>query len=208
MSHPPLQLVRNFTTWFCLLFILTYNIGCQNEKPLESTSHTQEKTTTNNIPSKRSELKVASWDDVQKRVKAHQGKVVVINFWLTTCGTCLEEFPHFLELQKRYGSENLVCISINGDYDGIKGKPPEYFRKQTEEFLAKQLPLGEHYLLNISCLDFMDLVDVGSTPALFIYSQDGKLAKRFDNDHAENENEEFTQEDVTKLIESLLKSEG
>ena len=34
-----------------------------------------------------------------------EGKVVVLNFWGTTCNPCIKELPHFNELKKKYGDE-------------------------------------------------------------------------------------------------------
>ncbi len=213
MSHVTQKFAERYFLLGGLLFLLVWSVGCQNESPTETNAHQQEQqqnapdNKTNTIE-KTSGLKVASWKEVQQQVAKHRGKVVVLNIWLTTCGICLEEFPQFLKLQQRYGKENLVCLSLNGDYDGIKGKPPELYRKDIEKFLAKQTLPGEHYLLSLPFIDFMELVDLGSTPALFVYSQEGKLVKEFDNDDVKTEKEEFTYDDVTQLIDSLLKNKG
>lgn len=36
------------------------------------------------------------------------GKVVVINFWYTTCGPCITELPHFNTLQENYADDVIV----------------------------------------------------------------------------------------------------
>lgn len=213
MSHVTHKLAESFLLFGGLLFLLAWSVGCRNEPPGKKNAHQQEQQkiapdNKMNAVEKTSELKVASWKEVQQQVAKHRGKVVVLNIWLTTCGICLEEFPQFLKLQQRYGKENLVCLSLNGDYDGIKGKPPEQYREDIEKFLAKQTSPGEHYLLSLPFIDFMELVDLGSTPALFVYSQEGKLVKEFDNDDVKTEEEEFTYDDVIQLIDSLLKNKG
>ena len=159
---------KTFIICLIMVFVLSGNIGCQKELPTKQDVQPSETVTItkNDMTDKTSVLKVASWDDIQQRVAQHRGKIVVVNIWLMTCESCLEEFPHFLELQKRYGKKNLVCLTLNGDYDGVKEKPPEYYKANIEKFLAQQTLPAEHYLLNLPFLNFMELVDLESTPAI------------------------------------------
>jgi thiol-disulfide isomerase/thioredoxin len=52
------------------------------------------------------------------------GKVVVLNFWATTCGGCITEMPDLIHLQDRYAADGLAVIGISLDEspDGIN--PP------------------------------------------------------------------------------------
>lgn len=43
-----------------------------------------------------------------------QGKIVIINFWATWCGPCVNELPHFEELSQAY-PEQLTVIAIAED---------------------------------------------------------------------------------------------
>jgi hypothetical protein len=49
-------------------------------------------------------------------------------------------------------------------------------------------------------------MELASIPAVFVYGRDGKLVKRFDNEQAKSEDENFTYADVNKLVEELLKA--
>ena len=41
------------------------------------------------------------------------GKVVVLKFWATWCGPCLEEFPHFVQLLEKYeGDDEVVFLTV------------------------------------------------------------------------------------------------
>lgn len=46
---------------------------------------------------------------------SYRGKVVLLNFWATWCGSCLTEMPTFIEWQKQYGSEKFQVIGISMD---------------------------------------------------------------------------------------------
>jgi len=47
-----------------------------------------------------------------RNVTEWQGKVLVINFWATWCPPCLEEIPHFIDLQDKYGDQGLQFLGI------------------------------------------------------------------------------------------------
>ncbi len=68
----------------------------------------------------------ATWKQVEAKVAAHKGKVVVLDAWATSCPACVEEFPGLVALHKKHG-DKVVCMSISCDYLGIKTKPPKFY---------------------------------------------------------------------------------
>ena len=65
----------------------------------------------------------------------NKGKIVIINFWYTSCTPCVQELPHFDEMQKKY-SDDVVVIAIheasiyNSNPDAVK----EFIETQFEGF--------------------------------------------------------------------------
>ena len=57
-------------------------------------------------------LVVASWDEVQQMVAAHEGKVVVLDLWSTWCIPCKKEFPHLVEIHEGFPAD-VACISVS-----------------------------------------------------------------------------------------------
>jgi thiol-disulfide isomerase/thioredoxin len=44
-----------------------------------------------------------------------KGRLVLLNFWLTTCQPCLEELPSLLELSNRYANKGMVLVMVSTD---------------------------------------------------------------------------------------------
>src|SRR5262245_46171025 len=70
------------------------------------------------------ELQTRDFEGLMALIKKHQGKVVVMDAWSTSCPPCLKEFPNLVEIHKKHGPEKVACISLNLDFIGI-GKPEE-----------------------------------------------------------------------------------
>ena len=64
--------------------------------------------------------------DVQAELA--QGKVVVLNFWYTTCGPCLEELPYFYEAAKEYGDAvSIIAIHVEQPWvNDVRGFIEDY----------------------------------------------------------------------------------
>jgi thiol-disulfide isomerase/thioredoxin len=194
----PIHVVRSATWLAVLLAAISPNphVAADDEAASRSAAN-------NDVPA----VRILSWAQTEEFIrKEHSRKVVLVNVWTRTCPACVEGFPDFARLQERFGRNWFACVSVNCDYDGIEGKPPEFYRDWVEKFLREQDARFDHVLLNLPLLDFLDEVRLNSTPALFVYDQSGKLVRRFDNDDAATEEEEFDIDDVATAVEKLLKS--
>ncbi len=219
-QRPPIILIVCILMGGCVL--IASSIGCGDLTPTDQGSlHTADEPTDSNnsdssatgsdaprstsaTPSTSVSLDIADWDEAQTVIKQHKGKVVVVDIWTTTCLTCIEEFPNFVQLQRDYGDQGLVCVSLNCDFDGIESKPPDYYRQRVEQFLVKQKAEFPNILLAEPFLDFLDEIELSSTPAILVYGRDGKVAKRFDNDNISKAADEYQMSDVRNLVEQLL----
>ena len=75
------------------------------------------------------EFALADQTGVEWRLSDLAGKIVVLKFWATWCGPCIEEFPHFVELLKTYeGDDKVVFLTV-----ATAGSPREQVAQQIEE---------------------------------------------------------------------------
>lgn len=58
------------------------------------------------------------WDTTKKvSLSDYKGKYLLIDFWSTTCGPCIAEFPFLLEAYNKYKGKNFEILSISLDND-------------------------------------------------------------------------------------------
>ncbi len=184
------------------LCLLTVSSVCPavcfaDEKPVTETPKVEETEVT---------LTDGTWKDVEALIEKHRGKIVVVDIWSTSCLPCMTEFPKLVELQKAH-PERLVCISFNVDFVGIKSKPVSYYRERVEKFLKKHKAGFTNILSNTEADRVFETLELSSIPAVYVFSTDGTLAKRFDDSLLEDgEEEAFTyKDDINPFIEDLMK---
>jgi thiol-disulfide isomerase/thioredoxin len=67
------------------------------------------------IESQPVDVNLASADDLKSLRKNSTGKLLLVDFWATWCGPCIEEFPELETMYRMYGkrSFDMVTVSIN-----------------------------------------------------------------------------------------------
>ena len=53
------------------------------------------------------------------RLSDYRGKVVLLNFWATWCGYCIEEMPWFMEFAEAFRGRGFAVIGVALDEEGL-----------------------------------------------------------------------------------------
>jgi peroxiredoxin len=61
-----------------------------------------------------------------------RGKVVMVNFWATSCATCVKEMPQMVETYNKFKGQGLEFVAVAMSYD-----PPNYVLNYAE---TRKLP--------------------------------------------------------------------
>jgi thiol-disulfide isomerase/thioredoxin len=108
-------------------------------------------------------------DDFKAAVAKLKGKVVVVNFWATWCGPCVEEFPGLVQTVGKFADKGVVLLTVSGDdakdTDG-KVKPFLVAHNATEH---------AHLLDTDDAVAFGKGIEWdGAFPTTFVYDRAGK----------------------------------
>lgn len=56
------------------------------------------------------------YEELEKRIQQEKDKLLVVNFWATTCAPCVKELPHFMEINKKYSDNpkfKMILVSLD-----------------------------------------------------------------------------------------------
>jgi thiol-disulfide isomerase/thioredoxin len=148
------------------------------------------------------ELAIVDYQGVMEHVAENRGKVVVMDAWSTSCPPCMKEFHNLVELHDKYGPEEVACISLSFDYEGID--TPEDQAPRVLKFLESQGATFDNLMSNEESDVLYRKFDLAAVPAVFVYDQQGKLRKRFDNEQAQSDEEAFTYQQIKALVAELV----
>ena len=117
-----------------------------------------------------------------------RGKVVMVNFWATSCSTCVAEMPDMVRTYQKYHDKGLEFIAVAMQYD-----PPNYVLNFTE---TRQLPFQVALDVDGGLAKAFD--GVRMTPTTFVIDKKGKILKRYMG--------QPSMEELHKILETALKA--
>lgn len=96
-----------------------------------------------------------------------KGNVLLVNFWATWCGPCVEEYPALMRLQKTFAPKGFSVIGISTDQ----------YKSTVRKFVEKA---GHSYpmLMTTSAVTKSFGAGIG-LPVSFLVDRKGKIAKRY-----------------------------
>ncbi len=98
-----------------------------------------------------------------------KGKVTLVNFWATSCTTCVAEMPEIVATFKRYKDQGYDTLAVAMSYD-----PPSYVVNFVQ---TRQLPFK--VAIDNTGVVAKDWGDVKLTPTSYLLNKQGEIVKRY-----------------------------
>jgi peroxiredoxin len=98
-----------------------------------------------------------------------QGKVTLVNFWATSCTSCVAEMPDLVATYNKYKERGYETVAVAMRYD-----PPSYVVNFAQ---SRQLPFK--VAIDNTGMVAKDWGDVQLTPTTFLVNKRGEIIKRF-----------------------------
>jgi thiol-disulfide isomerase/thioredoxin len=114
-----------------------------------------------------------------------RGKVLLIDYWASWCGPCLQELPHLQSLHMSRSGAGLVAVAVNADEDAA-----------TASQSAKRL--GLTMTIGLNDPEVYTTLGIRTLPTLVILDKQGRLRKRWDGYRPGLENE------IAATVDKLL----
>ena len=108
-------------------------------------------------------------DGSAARTSDLKGKVVLVNFWATSCATCVKEMPQIVATHRKYEGKGFDTLAVAMSYD-----PPAYVASFAQ---SRRLP----FTVVIDNLGNMarQFGDVQLTPTTVLINKRGEIVKRY-----------------------------
>jgi len=97
------------------------------------------------------------------------GRVMLVNFWATSCATCVKEMPQIVATHQKYRGQAFDTVAVAMSYD-----PPAFVSRFAE---TRQLPFG--VVIDNTGTIAQTLGPVAATPTTLLINKHGEIVKRY-----------------------------
>ncbi len=98
-----------------------------------------------------------------------KGKVVLVNFWATSCVACVKEMPELVATHQKFKSRGFETVAVAMSYD-----PPAYVANFAQ---SRELPFG--VAIDNTGQIARSFGDVKRTPTTLLINKRGEIVKRY-----------------------------
>jgi len=99
----------------------------------------------------------------------YQGQVMLVNFWATSCTTCVKEMPDIVDTYNKYKDQGFKTIAVAMSYDR-----PDYVVNFAE---TRKLPFD--VALDVNGKIAKAFHDVKITPTTYVINRQGQIIKTY-----------------------------
>ena len=108
-------------------------------------------------------------DGSASRISHLQGKVVLVNFWATTCAVCVKEMPQLVATHQKFSARGFETLAVAMSYD-----PPSSVVNFTE---SRRLPFT--VVIDNTGSVARSFGEVKLTPTSVLINKHGEIVKRY-----------------------------
>jgi peroxiredoxin len=98
-----------------------------------------------------------------------KGEVLLVNFWATSCATCVKEMPEIVATHQKFKARGYDTLAVAMSYD-----PPAYVARFAE---TRQLPFG--VAIDNTGAVAKAFGDIRLTPTTFLIDKRGGIVKKY-----------------------------
>jgi thiol-disulfide isomerase/thioredoxin len=144
------------------------------------------------------DLTIADRSEFDGELAKHRGHAVLVDFWATWCGPCLEQLPHTTALARERRGDGLVVLTVCMD-------DPDAATRIKQMLAARGADATINFVSRIGGgSKGMEAFEIegGAVPQYKLYDRDGKLWRTIALDPAAEK--QFTAADVAAAVDELL----
>jgi peroxiredoxin len=108
-------------------------------------------------------------DGSKGSTQAQRGRVLLVNFWATSCVTCVAEMPQIIATHQKFKQRGFDTVAVAMSYD-----PPAYVARFAQ---SRALPFG--VAIDNTGAVAKAFGDVQLTPTTFLIDKQGRIVKRY-----------------------------
>lgn len=160
--------MRRFLTYTSLLITAIWAMACSSSTEQKDNTPERPKPLST-IQTDNGAVPVYDFKTFEPILRQSDDTVYVVNFWATWCKPCVEELPHFDELQKHYSNKAVKVILVSLDFK-------EQAEKKLASFISKRNVTSEVMLMDDAdantWINAINKEWSGAIPATYIYKGD------------------------------------